>query len=1550
MTSPTASSPVPHHRQDRLARPKYYPAASIQQTATSTPATNRRTIWHSFASPSHSHSSLAAAASPSSFPTSGLVAPPSSLRKPAPRSSLGGLLASSQPSAYESFDEIGWVVDLSSRIKSALLDDTTRNPSSPGSSYEPVPGSAKRRPRLSRPSRDFREIEQKVKRRRAQSNTGDCQPPPEDDPFTSNGAGPNGSEANGAYHKGKTMAIDASEKNWNEAWAKNAQREFEQRREAKVEAIEMAKAEKSQGKKRHGGSKSLSSSSSSASSSSSSTSSDEEEDEEEEEEEGSGAEQARTDVDPAVERSHLTAQSIRELLANGGVTTEGEENIDLGELLDSARPVLPGGQPPSSLFEAFKKDDGALDIGEILNHRARLSSEQAGAAASASAGPTNLKLTLPPADSGGKEQDGRKRPLIQEVNEIPEMDAEGESESEDSSEDELKSERAVKLKPLAHDETAAGSENGESRDSSDGVGSGDESQEEEGAEEDDVDNDDDLDEESDDNEEEEEEEEEEVMRPKRYSGNEGADASEPIVLSSSDEDEEDHDEVAEDSEDEEAESLQGAGMEDDDRDEDEDEEKEEDEEEEEGQGHGDSFEYDEDHEGDSLSRRAAAAAAAAKAGREFLDSYKAEDDEFNFEDEFEGEDVDDDGLDDESEEEEEEEDEGDHDHLRRHSHDGSSHLDLEETDDNRNVVEPVGQNRPSTVQAESTSVDRNKQFSSFTSASQLFYSQDGFQHRDSRENLAIDQRAPQPLKSEQASGKLFEGADFASIDPQLLGNILQNVQATQPSSSSSSSMQGIMDTARLAVPASEPSNLVPSAPAFFNESFDQSFSQLLEGDLADTVASAETREPVGQDIIKMVDENPVEIPSELPMLEVMGQEEIGSGRSIGSTASKGDEDESLAKQPPVETQALSGQLAPIFEQATQVQVEALSSGTDAAVEIPSQIKGPENLALFRMKTGQLDPPTPSVASVAGSLDGNATPVVPSTPGHSAETGHHINIESEALESSVDLVEGDAMPTLKGELSTEESSHPVPSIDALVELRKATGALDSPALSLKSEKGSAVAATMHSALPEAPLEEVREGKVDLEMVSPQQANTEDAPHPAPTVEALVALREQVGTLDSPASLSTRSISSGTEIISAKPLKGEEEARKEAGKQENDQDMKAGNESQSDAATRVVPASDEGPPSARDTVNPTRVSEEAIRIDIGEEVALVAGGEEDKEAQTVEGTGEGREARGEEDIEKEEAEDERAMRGVNAEVIFPKDADDAAEPKRESEMNAESVNAEPLDNRGTRNSTEVDAEDGDEDEERELEDEVRSIFRPKSPTPESSTLSHQEPTIAEIGNHAETSVEKQTVAEAGTQQEGVDHLKGRSLRSLKKEYKQVLAQIETKKEAVQSQSGKDDEETKARSRGDLRPRSMAQPSSSEGSGPLPVTPNQGVIPLPGRPSTLPMSAILRDRHRHQHGVKRTPYSSAVVSTPMSVYSTSSALTELSEEGEAESAIQALSPRVEIRASQTEMPLETTTSGDHKIEKPEEDDDRGEGGQGEEEEEGQPAGNRGPSTRSQ
>ncbi|KAN0060470.1 hypothetical protein ACQY0O_007801 [Thecaphora frezii] len=343
-------------------RPRYVlqgsPLASSSRSV-ATPAKRTRISGHgsppSLATPSH----LAMPAAPA--PTPLTHGTPASGRAPGypNRPHLMGR------SAYDQFDEVEWLMDLSSRIKSALQV----SPPPARDSRASTPGTAPRRSRLSRPSREFLELQQSIKRHKAQH-------------IDDSGVRVAAAEASPSERLSREPAsaapLSAKE------WAKRAQEEFEKRQAAAAAAAAVTTGQVE-------GAAS------------------------EEDLRGSGK---GTDIHPVVARARMAAESIKELFSGGGLEAEDDEAMDFTELLQTAEPLA--GQAfagPSSFVESFKTEDGAIDIQSLLQHRALLAEQQA---AHTSASGSDVTLSLPTRSGGNARQappqsSSARLPLIKEV-------------------------------------------------------------------------------------------------------------------------------------------------------------------------------------------------------------------------------------------------------------------------------------------------------------------------------------------------------------------------------------------------------------------------------------------------------------------------------------------------------------------------------------------------------------------------------------------------------------------------------------------------------------------------------------------------------------------------------------------------------------------------------------------------------------------------------------------------------------------------------------------------------------------------------------------------------------------------------------------------------------------------------------------------------------------------------------------------------------------------------------------------------------------------------
>lgn len=316
-------------------------------------------------------SELAAAAGPSFTPrmVGGTQAPPSSLNRSihAPESRSAGVPV---PSAYEQFDELGWIVDLSSRIRAALVGGTAEAASTSSS-----PTERRRTARVSRPSQDFLELEREIKRRKlAALNASQLR----DEDVFGVSAEVGGEELDSIHSSGKGKGKSKAEGLSAEEWAKQAQRDFEARKAAEVAgAAALAEASRTSVAVQTSpptlrpqnlpnsfmNGFMLPSSQAAAA--------------------AADAGPIAGGEDPAATRAALAARAVQEMLAGGGVDTEdGEEAIDLSELFASTGSATGltglsqgGQQTPSALFSALGTREGEgepFDFEQILRARAGL--------------------------------------------------------------------------------------------------------------------------------------------------------------------------------------------------------------------------------------------------------------------------------------------------------------------------------------------------------------------------------------------------------------------------------------------------------------------------------------------------------------------------------------------------------------------------------------------------------------------------------------------------------------------------------------------------------------------------------------------------------------------------------------------------------------------------------------------------------------------------------------------------------------------------------------------------------------------------------------------------------------------------------------------------------------------------------------------------------------------------------------------------------------------------------------------------------------------------
>ncbi|CBQ68125.1 conserved hypothetical protein [Sporisorium reilianum SRZ2] len=340
-------------------RPHYVPFSAVQDhpsKASSTPTrpTRPSSGLHS-ASPS----------TPFALPSNNVEETPLASANATRRLSHGS------PSAYDRFNEVDWIIDLSSRIGNALQSPSRAAAAASPSSSSQALVRSRSRVRLPRPSRDFRELQRRVQLDQGSSSTSTALDTSLDSttPLVSEDLDPS------AIH-----------------WAQHAQQDFERRR-ADLQTSR-------QGVLRH-------------------LQDDRIDSETNGHDVNDSVEQA---VDPAVERSMLTARSLQELMRSGGLQSQDDDQQDaeFSNLLASAE-ALPAAAAaqlgPSSLFEAHRASDGSLDIESILQQRARMAAiedhNQAGPSESA-ASMLDLSRAAPKP---------LKRPVIQVLGGAQSLDA-----------------------------------------------------------------------------------------------------------------------------------------------------------------------------------------------------------------------------------------------------------------------------------------------------------------------------------------------------------------------------------------------------------------------------------------------------------------------------------------------------------------------------------------------------------------------------------------------------------------------------------------------------------------------------------------------------------------------------------------------------------------------------------------------------------------------------------------------------------------------------------------------------------------------------------------------------------------------------------------------------------------------------------------------------------------------------------------------------------------------------------------------------------------------
>ncbi|SNX84103.1 uncharacterized protein MEPE_02811 [Melanopsichium pennsylvanicum] len=329
--------------QSRRHRPYYVPTSVIQHnngTLNSTPMRPNtrpdRASQNGFASSSTS----------TSTPNNGVS------------TTSASRISHKSPSAYDRFDEVSWIVDLSSRIGSALRSPAQQTTTH--SNFASPSPRAQKRVRLPRPSREFRELEHKVLHLGSTLSSTPAALDATNHLFTSNHAQNSGRQNSGRQNSGRQNSDSAIE------WVQHAQQDFEHRQ---------AELQRS----RQGVLKHLAGA--------------QEEDRTDEQAAQLGPEAS---VDPAVERSMLAARSLQELMRSGGVQSEDDDaQSDFAVLLANAEP-LPGGVQvgPSSLFEANRGSDGTLNIENILQQRAKMAAlDESDQAASSQARASMLSVS-----------------------------------------------------------------------------------------------------------------------------------------------------------------------------------------------------------------------------------------------------------------------------------------------------------------------------------------------------------------------------------------------------------------------------------------------------------------------------------------------------------------------------------------------------------------------------------------------------------------------------------------------------------------------------------------------------------------------------------------------------------------------------------------------------------------------------------------------------------------------------------------------------------------------------------------------------------------------------------------------------------------------------------------------------------------------------------------------------------------------------------------------------------------------------------------------------
>ncbi|PWY96957.1 hypothetical protein BCV70DRAFT_49980 [Testicularia cyperi] len=294
-------------------------------------------------------------------------------------------------SAYDRFDEVSWVVDLSSRISQALQSPAAA-PASPARSVSSAHAHAspRSRVRLPRPSREFRDLQQRVLSRREQ--------PPSTESLDSPLLSRSGSDLQSHANVLPSLSASAPESKQTAAeWVKHAQQDFDIKREQLVNSRQRLLARQSAAL-----------------------------DVEEHDEDSVDT----ANLDPAVERSRLAARSLQELMQSGGlVDEEAEGPPPFSDLLEQAQalPVDQSASGPSALFSAHRSADGTVDIESILQHRAQLAEQERPDQDQPSTRPSILELGAP--------SEAPRRPVIEVLGDEQANQLEAESPNASSEDD-----------------------------------------------------------------------------------------------------------------------------------------------------------------------------------------------------------------------------------------------------------------------------------------------------------------------------------------------------------------------------------------------------------------------------------------------------------------------------------------------------------------------------------------------------------------------------------------------------------------------------------------------------------------------------------------------------------------------------------------------------------------------------------------------------------------------------------------------------------------------------------------------------------------------------------------------------------------------------------------------------------------------------------------------------------------------------------------------------------------------------------------------------------